>query len=80
MTFDHALDIMRAAVMSTKNSGLPTLSQETRIESLALNSLDEVEIMMFIEEKTGIHVEQEDFNRCQTLGEFAELIVSNLIP
>lgn len=50
------------------------LSSETLIEDLALDSLDEVEILMILEEELDVIVDQTQVNSCRSLGELAALI------
>lgn len=53
---------------------LESLEADTLIEDLGLDSLDEVEILMTLEEKLDVVMDQTQVNSCRTLGELAELI------
>ena len=66
-------DVLRAVAATTGRS-LDTLSQDTPIESLKLDSLDEVEILMSLEETLGVVADQAAVNACRTLGDLAQLL------
>lgn len=63
------------SVSTVTGRDIGSLSAETVIESLGLDSLDEVEILMTIEERLGVAVDQAEVNSCRTLGDLMELVV-----
>lgn len=69
-----ALPAVLRAVSATTGRSLETLSPETPIESLKLDSLDEVEILMSLEDKLGVVADQAEVNACATLGDLAQLL------
>lgn len=54
------------------------LTQETTFESLHLDSMDMVEMMMDMEEELGIDFDQEGKLEVQTIGELADYIEEKL--
>ena len=52
------------------------ITRETTLESLHLDSLDTVEMLMDLEEELGVDLELEE--RVSTLGELADFIESKL--
>ena len=66
----HVLEAV-ASVAADKTQGL---SGETRIDSLQLDSLDEVEVLMALEDKLSVEIDQAQVNGCRTLGDLAALI------
>lgn len=69
-----ALTAVLNAVAATTGRDLAALSGDTAIDSLKLDSLDEVEILMSLEEKLGVVAEQSQVNACRTLGDLALLM------
>lgn len=67
-------------VSSVRGDLAEPLSVETRIDSLELDSLDEVEILMEIEDRFGIEIDQALVNGCQTLGDLIALVDRMRIP
>jgi acyl carrier protein len=59
------------AVHMVKGVEPSTLSTDTLIESLNFDSLDEVEIMMTLEDKLGVELDQASISGCRTLGDLA---------
>lgn len=55
-----------------------TLSAETTFESLDLDSLDLVEMLVEMENETGIELPEEDFKQVETIGDLARLIEPKL--
>lgn len=58
---------------SSITSGQLTITEETLLETLNLDSLDLVELMMFYEEKTGISIPDPE-SRLTTVGELIKLL------
>lgn len=55
-----------------------TLSAETTFESLDLDSLDLVEMLVEMENETGVELPEEDFKQVETIGDLASLIEPKL--
>lgn len=70
----HVLEAV-ASVAADKAQGL---SGETRIDSLQLDSLDEVEVLMALEDKLSVEIDQAQVNACRTLGDLAALVEAQL--
>ncbi|NTU89189.1 MAG: acyl carrier protein [Actinobacteria bacterium] len=51
-----------------------TITEETTFESLGIDSLDTVEMVMELEEELGFEIEME--GSLKTIGEFAEFVES----
>lgn len=62
------------AVTRVKASNPAALGAQTEIASLKLDSLDEVEVMMMLEDMLGIEIDQTQVNKCKTLGDLARTI------
>jgi acyl carrier protein len=54
------------------------LSADTTIEELDLDSLDEVELLMSIEDQMKIELDQAEVNSCLTIGSLASLIEAKI--
>ena len=70
----HVLEAV-ASVAADKTQGL---SGETRIDSLQLDSLDEVEVLMALEDKLSVEIDQAQVNACRTLGDLAAMVEAQL--
>lgn len=55
-----------------------TLSAETTFESLDLDSLDLVEMLVELESEAGVELPEEETQGLETLGDLAALIESKL--
>ena len=55
-----------------------TLSADTTFESLDLDSLDLVEMLVELEEETGVELPEEETKQLETIGDLAALIESKL--
>lgn len=66
-------DVIRA-IQDVKGSSAEGITAETTVETLKLDSLDEVEIMMLLEERLGIDIDQAQIRRCRTVAELARAI------
>ncbi len=53
-----------------------TITQDTTFESLGIDSLDTVEMVMQLEEELGIEIELEE--KIATIGEFAKFIEAKM--
>ena len=62
-------------VIATVKSGLADqLTAASRIEDLRLDSLDEVEILMALEDAHDIEIDQAQVKSCATLGDLGRLV------
>lgn len=68
------LENVLKAVAAVKPDKVDGLSAMTEIASLELDSLDEVEVMMSLEEGLGIEIDQAQVGKCRTLGELAGVV------
>jgi acyl carrier protein len=71
---DKILEVVVEAVITVKGIERSRLSADTVIETLKLDSLDEVELMMSLEEKLDTEVDQARISRCRTLGDLAKTL------
>lgn len=51
-----------------------TVGRATRFDSLAMDSLDRIELMMIVEEEFGVAVDDEAARGIQTVGEAVDMI------
>jgi len=65
------MDLLIEAVCRVKNIDPDQVSTKTPIEDLMMDSLDEVEVMMFLEDELGIEIDQAQIEACVTVGDFA---------
>jgi acyl carrier protein len=71
----ETLDQVIAAVRDVKGEKAPAgLAAATSIEALKLDSLDEVEIMMLLEDRMGVEIDQAQIRRCATLEDLSRMI------
>jgi acyl carrier protein len=59
------------AVSEVKDKEVEGLSPDTQIASLELDSLDEVQLMMTLEDALGIEIGQAQVSQCRTLGDLS---------
>jgi acyl carrier protein len=71
---DETLQSVLSTVASVKTGSLDQLSADSRIEELRLDSLDEVEILMGLEDAHQVEIDQATVKSCATLGDLARLI------
>lgn len=69
-----SLGLLVDAVCRVKDREPATVSATTPIEDLLMDSLDEVEVMMFLEDELGIEIDQAQIEACVTVGDFAAVI------
>jgi len=69
-----SLGLLVDAVCRVKDREPATVSAATPIEDLLMDSLDEVEVMMFLEDELGIEIDQAQIEACVTVGDFAAVI------
>ena len=70
----NSMDLLIEAVCRVKNIDPDQVSTKTPIEDLMMDSLDEVEVMMFLEDELGIEIDQAQIEACVTVGDFAAVI------
>ena len=56
------------------NTGKPPITRDTTLESLGLDSLDNVEIVIDIEDRFDITIQDEAARACKTVGEIIAYI------
>ncbi len=69
-----SLELLVDAVCRVKDIDRNSVSATTAIEDLLMDSLDEVEVMMFLEDELGIEIDQAQIESCVTMGDFAAVI------
>lgn len=62
------------AIRDVKGDSAQSIKAETTVETLELDSLDEVEIMMLLEERLAVEIDQTQIRRCRTVAELAQAI------
>jgi acyl carrier protein len=62
------------AVSRVKGIREADLRKDSLIAELSLDSLDEVEVMMMLEDDLEIEVDQTQLNACKTLGDLASIL------
>lgn len=73
-TFDYLVKLINSVV----EDRVVDLSADTTIEELDLDSLDEVELLMSIEDQMKIELDQAEVNSCLTIGSLASLIEAKI--
>jgi acyl carrier protein len=73
-TFDYLVKLINSVV----EDRVVDLSADTTIEELDLDSLDEVELLMSIEDQMKIELDQAEVNSCPTIGSLASLIEAKI--
>jgi acyl carrier protein len=74
------LGSVMAAITTVKSDTGGNLTAETRIDDLRLDSLDEVEILMALEDQHQVEIDQAQVKSCATLGDLARLIERQAKP
>jgi acyl carrier protein len=71
----ETLEQVIAAVRDVKGEKAPAdLDAATPIEALKLDSLDEVEIMMLLEDRLGLEIDQAQIRRCLTIEDLSRTL------
>ena len=70
----ESLDLLVDAVCRVRSIDPEAVTATTAIEDLLMDSLDEVEVMMFLEDELGIEIDQTQIESCVTVGDFAAVI------
>ena len=73
---NSTLEYVLTTVAKVKGVSLLTLDAETQLSGLELDSLDEVEVMMLLEEELGIEIDQALISGCKTIGDVASALDS----
>ena len=68
------LDLLIEAVCRVKSIDPRQVSTKMPIEDLMMDSLDEVEVMMFLVDELGIEIDKAQVEGCVTVGDFAAVI------
>jgi acyl carrier protein len=68
------LNLLIEAICRVKDIETGKVSATTSIEDLLMDSLDEVEVMMFLEDELGIEIDQTQIETCVTVGDFVAVI------
>lgn len=69
-----ALREVLAACAAVKAEFPEPLAATSRLEQLGLDSLEEVELLLSLEERLGVELDQTELVRCETLGDLAALL------
>lgn len=69
-----SLPLLVDAVCRVKGMAPAAISAETPIDALQMDSLDEVEVMMFLEDELSIEIDQAQIETCVTVGDFAAVV------
>lgn len=71
----ETLEQVITAVRDVKGDKTPEgLDATTLIEALKLDSLDEVEIMMLLEDRLGLEIDQAQIRGCRTIEDLSQAI------
>lgn len=76
----ESLESVLQAVAAVKPDLAAGLSGDSRIDGLRLDSLDEVEVLMALEDSHGVEIDQAQVKSCDTLGDLARLIEKQKKP
>ena len=68
------IQIFREAALAIDNRTFPTLTYNTVIADLGLDSVAMIEIIGYIEDETGIRIQDDDLGRVRTLGDLFRLV------
>ena len=55
------------------------LQRDIALQDVGIASLDVISILFEVEDRYGVHVEEEDFANCTTLGAFVDLLKSRVV-
>jgi acyl carrier protein len=69
-----SLNLLVDAVCRVKGILPASVTATMPIEDLLMDSLDEVEVMMFLEDELGIEIDQAQIESCVTVGDFAAVV------
>jgi len=69
--FDRVCSIIKTNIDNTTQ-----LSEATTREDLIMDSLDDVELLMFCEEEFDIDIKDEDWEKCWTIKDVVNLILT----
>ena len=73
----ETLEQVIAAVRDVKGDKTPEgLDASTPIEALKLDSLDEVEIMMLLEDRLHLEIDQAQIRQCHTIADLSRTLDS----
>lgn len=71
----ETLEQVITAVRDVKGEKAPAgLDASTPIEALKLDSLDEVEIMMLLEDRLGLEIDQAQIRQCRTIEDLSRTL------
>jgi acyl carrier protein len=70
----NSFNLLVDAVCRVKEIVPASVTAEMLIEDLLMDSLDEVEVMMFLEDELGIEIDQAQIESCVTVGDFAAVV------
>lgn len=73
-----AFETLIDTIASLKLAAPKDIIEETPLESLELDSLGEFELLMALEEKLELELDQVQVNSCRTFGDLAALIEREL--
>lgn len=74
MTDAEKIDFLAAAIKSIKDKNFSiTLTRDTELSSLGIDSLDAVELQMYYEEETGVETKDPD-RAVKTVGDLIDLM------
>jgi acyl carrier protein len=55
------------------------LKRDLALKEVGIASLDVISILFEVEDRYGVHVEEDDFANCTTLGAFVDLLKSRVV-
>lgn len=77
MTKQHILNTLKTLYLYQLGS-LPEFNLTTTHEMLEMDTLDEVEMLLAIEDEFDMAIADEDWESCKTIGDIINLIESNI--
>jgi acyl carrier protein len=67
-----------AGILATRFDYKGVVTPETSFDDLELDSLDKIELVMMLEDETGVRIDDNDIRGMQTVGEIAEVVEQKL--
>lgn len=77
MTKQHILNTLKTLYLHQLGS-LPEFTLTTTHEMLDMDTLDEVEVLLAIEDEFDMAIADEDWESCKNIGDIINLIESNI--
>lgn len=72
-------EILKQALIELFEINESKITMEARIyEELEIDSIDAIDLMLYIKQKTGFQMEASDFNEVRTLGHIVDIVAQKI--